>query len=133
MAGPWTIENLAEALPDALAEERVVMTKAENVLVVRFPDAGDTDVVMTTEGDQMLASTLLWKRSEQKDPSRFEEDLLRTHKMLPLSTFGITKIAGEDWYELFGALSASSTLDNVVLELKFLVQNALDIAEARDA
>ena len=88
-------------------------------------------VVLTVEGDQMLGSTLLWKRSEEADPRAFEEKALRMHKFLPLSTIGITTLGGEDWYELFGALSAGSTLDNVVLELTFLVQNALDLAEAR--
>ena len=79
----------------------------------------------------MLASVLLWPVASVGDEAAFNAELLRDHKLLPLSTFGIT--AGPDgrpWYELFGALSTRSTVDSVLTEIITLGDNTLEIAEA---
>ena len=55
--------------------------------------------------------------------------VLRTHKLVPLSTFGLTTIDGAEWYELFGSLSSQSLADVVVEEADVLASNALDAAE----
>lgn len=126
----WTTERLAGALEAALDDEAKIEREGE-AITATFDKTGGIVVVMSVEGEQMLASTLLWKRSDIEDAASFDEQALRTHKVLPLSTIGITTLNGEDWYELFGALSASSTLDNIVLELNTLVHNALDLADGR--
>ena len=126
----WTTERLVGALEAALDDEAKIEREGE-AITATFDKTGGIVVIMSVEGEQMLASTLLWKRSDIEDASSFDEQALRTHKVLPLSTIGITTLNGEDWYELFGALSASSTLDNIVLELNTLVQNALDLADVR--
>ncbi len=130
MAEAWTVPALREQLPGAM-EGEITLSGEGETLIATFPDAGGLNVVMTVSGEQILASTLLWPRDEQDEPHAFEEHALRIHKLLPLSTFGITTLGGRDWYELFGALSARSTLDDVVRELRFLATNAVDMAEAR--
>ena len=47
---------------------------------------------------------------------------------MPLSTFGISIVNGEEWYELFGSLSARSSAEVVVEEIAVLASNAEDAA-----
>ena len=54
--------------------------------------------------------------------------VLKTHKLVLLSSFGITTIDGEEWYELFGSLSARSPAETVVEEVAILAANAVDAA-----
>jgi hypothetical protein len=51
------------------------------------------------------------------------------HKLIPLSSFGITTVGRDDWYELFGALSARSNADALVQEVAVLATNAVEAAE----
>ncbi len=135
MTQGWTITTLKTALEGAFEEDEATLLTLEggDALQVRFPDHGELEVTVTVAGEQLLASTLLWPRASQAAPANFEEHALRIHKFLPLSTFGITTVDGEDWYELFGALSANATLEDVVMELQLLAQNAVDVAEANAA
>jgi uncharacterized protein YjfI (DUF2170 family) len=103
-------------------------------IAVTMVEFGDLTIVMSVGAEQILAQVLLWPLASLKDPAAFADMALRTHKLMPLSTFGITKGPdGSDYYELFGALSASSKLDNVVLELETLADNAIEAAQAYEA
>lgn len=128
----WTVDSLKDQVADAVGEPVTVEAGGETLRVV-FTEQGDLAVTLTVSGDQILASTLLWPRVDQADPHAFEEHALRVHKLMPLSTFGITQVGGQDMYELFGALSARSSLDDIGLELRMLARNAVDMAEARGA
>ena len=75
--------------------------------------------------------TLLWPVDEVANPAAFNELLLRTHKILPLSTFGVGRGPdGKDYYEMFGALSSGSILESVILEIETLADNAMQAAAA---
>ncbi|GAB6445606.1 hypothetical protein bcgnr5379_63090 [Bacillus cereus] len=51
--------------------------------------------------------------------------------MFPLSTIGIETLAdGEAVYMMFGALSASSSLSNVLYEIETLADNVIKATEA---
>lgn len=134
---PWTVRTLHQAFgsagPVAEGEMEVeLVSGAEPTLRVTMTDHGNLPVYLSVTGGQILATTLLWPVAEQGDAARFNEFLLRTHKMIPLSTFGITTVAGTDYYELFGSLSASCSFDEVLTELRMLATNAIDAAELRD-
>lgn len=133
MTDAWTVATLKDALEGAFdeGEANISFAEAGDTLLLVFPDHGDLEVTVTVAGDQMLASTLLWPRAAQADTASFEEESLRTHKFLPLSTFGITSIDDEDWYELFGALSAHSSIEDIRMELRFLGTNAVQVAQAQ--
>ncbi|MCA8927941.1 MAG: YjfI family protein [Alphaproteobacteria bacterium] len=132
----WTTESLFQALQttDAAKQGAIrleLISGSEDSIAATMADFGDLAVVMSTGAEQILAQVLLWKISDLKDPAAFAIAALRTHKLMPLSTFGITKGPdGHDYYELFGALSASSKLENVVLELETLAANAIEAVEA---
>jgi uncharacterized protein YjfI (DUF2170 family) len=134
---PWTIRTLhqafgaAEPVASGLMEVELV-SGAEPTLRVTMVDHGNLPIYISVNGEQILVATLLWPVAEQKEAARFNEFLLRTHKMIPLSTFGITTVAGTDYYELFGSLSAFCSFDEVLTELRMLATNAIDAAELRD-
>lgn len=133
---PWTVQSLKQALDASEAPEVAAMTLTltpglDPILCVEMDDFGDLPVYVSVNGMQILASTLLWPVTSEADAAAFNDFALRSHKLMPLSTFGIVTIDGTDYYELFGALSAHATLQDIVVELVTLAENALDIAAAR--
>ena len=48
--------------------------------------------------------------------------------MIRGANFGITTVAGRDYYELFGELSCKTTLQTVIIELRMLGENAIRAA-----
>lgn len=132
----WTNQMLLETLRES---EQVkagdwdveLIQGSDECLVVTMHSQGDLEVFVSASGDQILASVLLWPVASVPNQAEFNAELLRDHKLLPLSTFGIT--TGPDnqpWYELFGALSTRSTVDSVMTELVTLAENTLQVAEA---
>jgi len=64
------------------------------------------------------------------DTAKFNEYVLRTHKFLPLSTISLeTDITHGDYYYMFGALSASSSINEIVLEIETLAENTIQATE----
>jgi uncharacterized protein YjfI (DUF2170 family) len=132
----WTTESLFMALTgtDAVttgAIEVELVHGTSDSLAATMTNFGDLSIIMSVGTEQILAQVLLWPVDSLKDPAGFAEMALRTHKLMPLSTFGIAKGPdGIDYYELFGAMSASSKLDDVVLELETLADNAIEAVQA---
>jgi len=61
----------------------------------------------------------------------FNDAVLRTHKYFPLSTISLDKLGDDgDYYHMFGALSSSSILHNVVFEIEVLANNVIQATEA---
>jgi len=132
----WTTESLFAALQSAGAVQSgaikiEMISGADDSIAAEMTEFGDLSVVMSVGNEQILTQVLLWPISALNDPAAFADTALRTHKLMPLSTFGITRGPdGQDYYELFGALSAASKLENVVLELETLADNAIEAVEA---
>ncbi len=132
----WTTESLFMALEGTEAATSGIIRfelvrGADDSIAATMVEFGDLSIVMSVGTEQLLAQVLLWPVDSLKDPAAFATTALRTHKLMPLSTFGITTGPdGVDYYELFGALSASSKLGNVVLELETLADNAIEAVEA---
>ena len=137
--GNWTTETLHEALAGseparagAIAVELVEGT--DPGLLITMREFGDLPLLMSVSGGQILVDTLLWPVEDVPDKAAFNELLLKTHKLLPLSTFGITQAPdGREYYEMFGALSAGSILESVLFEIETLADNALQAATAYQA
>lgn len=132
----WTTETLLEALtqsePAKNGEFDVELVEGTDpgILVV-MKEFGDLPLLMSVSGSQIIVDTLLWPVEQIDDSASFNEMILRTHKLFPLSTFGIAAGPdGRDYYELFGSLSAGSILDSVIFELETLADNALQAADA---
>lgn len=132
----WTATALYEAL-SATEEFRngesqiELIDGAEPGLHVVMSEYGDLPLFMAVVGEQIVVEALLWPVAQVRDSAAFNDEVLRTHKMFPLSTVGIETLAdGERVYIMFGALSAGSSLSNVLFEIETLADNVIKATEA---
>ncbi len=134
--GNWTTETLFQALdqsePAGDGEIKVELVEGTDPgILITMTEFGDLPVLMSVSGSQILVDTLLWPVDEVNDPAAFNTFILKTHKLLPLSTFGIRQGPdGRDYYEMFGSLSAGSILESVLFEIETLADNAMQAAAA---
>lgn len=128
----WDTLSLSEALShtEEMQNGSLQLELVDDCIIATMVEHGDLPVVISISSDQMLMEASLFPVSAIDDVNALNEEFLRSHKYLPLSTVAIETIHGEDHYVLFGALSASSTLENVMLELHTLATNVLNVADA---
>lgn len=132
----WTTLDLYEALQgvDLFRSGQATLELIDGVeqaLHIVMTDYGDLPVFLTVAGEQIIVEAVLWSVGEVADVSAFNEAVLRTHKYFPLSTISLDKVGDRgDYYHMFGALSASSTLQNVVFEVEALASNVIQATEA---
>lgn len=129
----WTVRTLKAALdqsePVRAGEFGLrIVEGADPVLLVTMHQHGDLEAFVNVSEEQIAASVLLWPCDEQSDREAFNEFLLKAQKLVPLSNFGIATVDGRDFYELFGELATTSSLDTIVIELRALAENAIDAA-----
>jgi len=135
----WTVKSLAEALQSsALLREGEMTVRvvegADPVLRITMHEHGDLPIYLSVGAEQIVVSALLWPVDEQENRHAFNEFLLKAQKIVPLSNFGITTVAGRDYYELFGELACKTTLQTVLIELRMLAENAIRAAsDLRDS
>ena len=131
----WTATVLHAALAAADGVREGTMTVelidgAEPGLYLTMHDYGDLPLFMAVVGRQIVVEAMMWPVSQVRDAARFNEELLRTHRLFPLSTLGIETIDGEAVYIMFGALSAASSLTDVLFEIETLADNVIRASEA---
>lgn len=131
----WTTNSLLDALrkSDLVSSGQAsaeLIDGADPSIHIVMNEYGDLPIFITVSGDQIIADALLWPVSEVADVAAFNDAVLRTHKYFPLSTISLDHIAGQDCYYMFGALSASSILPNIVLEIEVLASNVIQATEA---
>ena len=129
----WTLPTLQLALDSSEAhaggELSTRLTEDHgSVLVVTMTAHGNLEVFVNVSPTQITASALLWPCDDQPDRNAFNDFLLRTQKVMPLSNFGIVEVNGRDYYELCGELATTSPLDTVLIELRTLAENAIAAA-----
>ncbi|TBV05947.1 biofilm formation regulator BacA [Phytopseudomonas dryadis] len=132
----WTAQTLFDALSgvEPFADGRAaieLIQGADASLHVTMTEYGDLPLFIAVFGDQIIVEALLWPVSDVRDTTAFNEEVLRSHKLFPLSSVGLETLPdGQTCYTMFGALSASSTLPNVVLEIEVLADNVIRASEA---
>ncbi|MFT4252355.1 MAG: YjfI family protein [Caulobacter sp.] len=130
---PWTVRSLKAALDDAPgtgADELSVrvLEGSDPILLVTMHWHGDLEIYVSVSDQQVACSALLWPVDEQEDRHAFNEFLLKAQKLVPLSNFGISAVGGRDYYELFGELSTTTSIEDIVIELRTLAENAIEAA-----
>jgi len=130
----WSVKSLSEALTETrLLRDGELTTRvlegADAVLQITMHEFGDLPIFLSVGSEQIVVSALMWPVDEQKDQAAFNVFLLKAQKLVPLSNFGITTVAGRDYYEIFGELSCKTTLQTVIIELRMLAENAIRAAE----
>lgn len=132
----WTTSSLYEALK---GQELFISGQAtveliegvEPALHIVMKEFGDLPVFLTVSGEQIIVESVLWSVEEVEDVNRFNDAILRTHKYFPLSTISLDNMGSNgDYYHMFGALSSTSLLQNVVFEIEVLASNVIQATEA---
>jgi len=132
----WNARALGEALAatelftrgDASIE---LLEGAEPSLHVTMHEFGDLPLFVALHGEQILVEALLWPQSDVTDVAAFNEEVLLSRRLFPLSSIGLETLpGGERCYTMFGALSAASILSNVVYEIETLAGNVIRATEA---
>lgn len=124
----WTPQVLAEAL-ETLHELNIDIAHNEQSLIIKMNDYGDLPLSILFTSRQIIIETVICPIGSIHHQDEFNIFLLRNQKLLPLSSVGISRVQHEEYYIAFGALSLNSSLDDVVLEMTTLADNALDLAE----
>ena len=132
----WTTKTLQTEL---MQTELVLSQQAsielidgiDPVLHLVMHDYGELPIYLTVSGEQIIVEVLLWSSSDVVNQAEFNEAILRTHKYFPLSTISLDKRTdGADYYHMFGALSSTSILSNIVFEIEVLASNVIKATEA---
>lgn len=132
----WTINTLHSALLelDAVKNEEIKLTLiqgAEPSLSLTMHHFGDLPIMIAIAGDQILVDSVLVYASQVRDIAAFNDTVLRSRDIFPLSSIGIeTMPNGETVYNMFGALSAASSLTVIVHEVLTLADNVIHAADA---
>lgn len=131
----WTATALHTALAASAGVREGTMAVelidgAEPGLYLTMYEYGDLPLFMAVVGRQIVVEAMLWPVSQVRDAARFNEEVLRTHRLFPLSTLGIETLDGEAVYIMFGALSAASSLADVLFEIEALADNVIRATEA---
>jgi uncharacterized protein YjfI (DUF2170 family) len=114
----WDLMQLETLIAD---NQDLVVTREENCLLIANSDG--IDAWLAISGEQILIESLLFSSKEVKDSVALNDEILKTHAIFPLTTVGITQVAGEEYYCAFGALSAQSKAESVMIEVETLFQN----------
>jgi uncharacterized protein len=101
----------------------------ENNNTLTITNEDGIQAYLAVSGEQILVEVLLFNRNQVKDSSSLNEQILRTHKMFPLSTIGINDIEGESYYVAFGSLSSQSKAESIEIEVTTLFRNVKNIIE----
>jgi uncharacterized protein YjfI (DUF2170 family) len=132
----WTIDTLHSALVelDVVKNKEIELTLiqgAEPSLSLAMSNFGGLPIIIAIAGDQILVDSVLVYASQVKDAAAFNETVLRSRDIFPLSSIGIeTMPNGETVYNMFGALSAASSLTVIVHEVLTLADNVIRAADA---
>lgn len=114
----WELSQLATLMSE---QTGFVVTHEGDCLLIANEDG--IDAWLAISGDQILIESLLFSIDEVKDTAALNEEVLRTHMLFPLTTIGISNVAGGQYYVAFGALSSQSKQESIVIEIDTLFQN----------
>ena len=131
----WTIPTIRQALAETGAVRDGLLSVetiegAEPSLHLVLHEHGDLSLFMAAVGEQIIVEAYLWPVAMVADPALFNLHVLRTQKLLPLSTIAVQAVAGVPSYIMFGALDAHSRLASLMFEIETLAENALGATEA---
>jgi uncharacterized protein YjfI (DUF2170 family) len=131
----WATDSLYKALSEDVlfhsGQAKIELIEGVGqALYITMAEYGDLPIFLTISGDQLVVEAVLWPVSEVKDLRAFNDAILRTQKYFPLSSISLDSVEGEnDYYYMYGALSSTSILTNVVLEIETLATNVIHAAE----
>lgn len=134
-AVPWTVDTIEQALlrTGPVRDGLITLGRIEGSepsLHLVMHEYGDLSVYIAIGGEQIIVEAYLWPVRQVADPDVFNAHVLRTHKLLPLSTISLQDVAGVPSYTMLGALDAHSSLPSLMFEIATLADNVIGATEA---
>lgn len=103
----------------------------EPVILAVAHEFGDVHVFIAITGEIAIVQATLFPVAQVTDTARLNDRILRTEKLFDLANISIdTHPDGSEFYVIYGALRASSSLDDIEFEIDTLAQNAVNAAAA---
>ncbi len=103
----------------------------EPVIQAIAHEYGDVHVFIAVTGEIAIAQATLFPVARVRDTARLNERILRTEKLFDLANISIdTHPDGKEFYVIYGALRATSSLADIEFEIDTLARNAVDAAAA---
>ncbi|HBP6526422.1 TPA: DUF2170 family protein [Pseudomonas aeruginosa] len=125
----WNIGSLFKALKalDMVASGQAnatIVGGTEQTIQLTMAELGGLPIIIAVTGEQIIVDSLLVEAEDVKDPAAFNAAVLRSRDLFPLSSIGLEQLPdGRDVYSIFGALSSSSSISNIVTEIDTLIEN----------
>ena len=115
------------ATPESLAISAEVIDKEREIIKIEIEDREEFPIILEIDEEQMTAVVNLWHQKEVKEGLEAEmmSVMLSMNVALPLSAFAKT----EGTYQLFGAMSTNTLMENVIEEITVLSDNTLQVLE----
>lgn len=132
----WTTETLYQTLQKAelFLDNHASIELIQGVhatMYLTMHDYGDLPIYITVSGEQILVESVLFSVNEVQDKRMFNELILRTHKYFPLSAISLDNLGDDgEYYQMFGSLSSTSSLQDVIIEIELLASNVIQATEA---
>lgn len=103
----------------------------EPVILAVAHDFGDVHVYVAVTGEIAIVQATLFPVARVTDTARLNDRILRTEKLFDLANISIdTHPDGTELYVIYGALRATSSVDDLEYEIDTLARNAVDAASA---
>jgi uncharacterized protein YjfI (DUF2170 family) len=103
----------------------------EPVIQAVAHDYGDVHVYIAVTGEIAIVQATLFPVARVRDTARLNDRVLRTEKLFDLANISIDAHPdGSEFYVIYGALRASSSLGDIEYEIDTLSRNAVDAAAA---
>lgn len=108
-----------------------VVEGLEPVILAVAHDYGDVHVYVAVTGEIAIVQATLFPVARVTDTARLNERILRTEKLFDLANISIDSDPdGTEFYVIYGALRATSNLDDLEYEIETLAHNAVNAAAA---
>jgi uncharacterized protein YjfI (DUF2170 family) len=134
--GPVSTQTLLQQLQSGqLASSRCytfsLVEGLEPVIQAVAHEYGDVHVYVAVTGDIAIVQATLFPVARVRDTARLNDRILRTEKLFDLANISIdVHPDGTEFYVIYGALRATSSLSDVEFEIDTLARNAVDAAAA---
>jgi len=125
--------------------ERNMTTKREHILTLMNEQInftaemeGDCISISNDEGvdaflvvgeQQIVVESILFPLSAVENVAALDAEILRTHRLVPLSTLAVSHIGDDEYYVAFGALSVDSKEEVIIEEVEALFANVPEFLE----
>ncbi|MCY9861367.1 DUF2170 family protein [Vibrio coralliirubri] len=120
----WTADSLAKAIEGFGAFTTTVVTDTSISVVAKDQDV---PFVVAIKGNYMSVEAKLFDDSELSNPAHIQELLLKATDLLELSSFTVREVDGAKVYFILGKLSASTSVENVKLEIETIAEELSEV------